>query len=74
MDAPEKTDLERVEDDLLAFLKEKLADKTIKAMESKLLLEILNRRELPGGGARKGVPMPSLEDDLPFQSDTRIVS
>ena len=67
----ERTELQRIEDDLLVHLKGKLADGTIKSMDSKLLLEILTRRD--GEITRKGTPLPGLSEDLPFENGERIV-
>ena len=68
---PEKTDLERVEDDLIAHLKGKLADGSIRSMDSKLLLELLSQRA--ANAPRKGPPLDTLQDDLPFQTEDRVV-
>ena len=59
-----------VRDDAYEFLKGKLADGTIKAMELRLLLDLEKQLEEEPPEAN---PMASLSNDLPFQSDNLIV-
>lgn len=61
-----KAELETVEDDLIAHLKGKLKDGSIKSMDSKLLLELLERR---ANTVPKGAPTPGLLGKLPFGAE-----
>lgn len=72
MSAPERSELEMVEDDLIKLLKDRLASGKIRSMESKLLLEILARRDAER--PKTGEPLPGLKEDLPFENEDMVVS
>lgn len=61
----DRSELEVIEDDLFAHLKKQLADGDIKSTDSKLLLELTERR---AGRVPKGPPVEGLLVKLPFEN------
>lgn len=59
----EKSDLEQTEDDLIALLKGKLKDGSIKSMDTRILLDLLEKRD---SKVPQGPPIPGLLQKLPF--------
>lgn len=62
----ERSELEQTEDELIALLKGKLREGTIKSMDTRILLDLLEKRDsvIP-----KGPPIPGLLQKLPFPQD-----
>jgi hypothetical protein len=69
MEPDKRTELQVTEDELIAHLKGLLQDGKIKSMDSKLLIELLEKRALRAIDEIKGVDS---ESDLPFQTENVI--